>query len=256
MSEYFIQWRVVRLLEQPPPGIITRMRGLINISTVGVIGAALICGGLAWKHLMKDGEKKEANNDILKKLLEGEQTMDIQLFDIRRSTNKKVNYTPESVFKEYSNCQPLVDGFVHNEEQEEEGRAKYENMIRDEPDGASDSDEIITSNKGEMVSCSTFNSIVDDSMVDIVKTAKEARAMIRKLSFTSLQDGDGRVKFELGWDEESEDCVASFIRTNGADVWDRERETPVLSFKQSDCDFQYFDFDWDNSLGWVNDNRC
>ena len=102
------------------------------------------------------------------------------------------------------------------------------------------------------VSCSTFNSIVDASMVDIVKTAKEARAMIRKLSFTPLEDGDGRVKFELGWDEESDDCVASFIRTSGADVWDSESETPVISFKQSDCDFQYYDFDWDDSIGWID----
>ena len=79
MSEYFIQWRVVRLLEHPPPGIITRMRGLINISTVGVIGAALICGGLAWKHFGNQAGKKEVKNNLLNKLVE-EDEMNHELY--------------------------------------------------------------------------------------------------------------------------------------------------------------------------------
>ena len=32
----------------------------------------------------------------------------------------------------------------------------------------------------------------------------------------------------------------------------RERKYSVLSFSQSDCNFQYFDFDWDDDIGWVN----
>ena len=90
-------------------------------------------------------------------------------------------------------------------------------------------------------------------MMDIVKTAKEARAMIRKLSFNTPEDGDGGVKFEMGWYEDSEDCVDSYVKTYGDDFCPpRERQYSVLPFSQSDCDFQYFDFDWDDDIGWGN----
>ena len=255
MSGYYIEWRVTKLLEHPLPGIITRMKEAINLNTVGILGAALFCGGLAWKHFGNQAGKKEVKNNLLNKLVE-EDEMNHELFDMRRLTNKKFIKIVRGFEHRYSNKVLVDTSFVENDKEEESIIENDEDGIRAEPDGASDSEEVKANKRDPMVSCSTFNSIVDDSMVDIVKTAKEARAMIRKLSFTPLQDGDGPVKFELGWDEESEDCVASFIRTNGADAWDRERETPVLSFKQSDCDFQYFDFDWDNSLGWVNDNMC
>merc|ERR1712071_663326 len=79
---------------------------------------------------------------------------------------------------------------------------------RDDPDGESDGEDIflkIPNNRDRLVSCSTFNSVVEDSMVDIVKTAKEARAMIRGLSCGDEEDVEGGVKFVMGWDEETED---------------------------------------------------
>ena len=90
-------------------------------------------------------------------------------------------------------------------------------------------------------------------MMDIVKTAKEARAMIRKLSFNTPEDGDGGVKFKMGWDDESEECVDSYVKSYGDGFCPpRERKYSVLSFCQSDCDFQYFDLDLDEEIGWVN----
>ena len=212
MSDYCIEWRVIRLVDYPTPGVITRIRESINLNTVGVLGAALICGGLAWKHLKKFGGGKEEKKNKLNKLHTGDEDMSCHL---RKLTNKVTNDASESIDQDYSNKVLLPTGFVENYEVKEDNIGTYEDIMRDEPDGASDNEEMEGNKRKQIVSCSTFNSIVDASMVDIVKTAKEARAMIRKLSFTTPEDGDGRVKFELGWDEESDDCVASFIRANG-----------------------------------------
>jgi hypothetical protein len=138
-----------------------------------------------------------------------------------------------------------------------DGKVKidYADLARDDPDGESDDDDLVQIKRGGLVSCSTTNSLVDERMMDIVKTAKEARAMIRKLSFNppEPEDGDGGVKFEMGWDEESEDCDNSFVKTYGVDFFPpRERKYSLLSFSQSECDFQYFDYDWDDDIGWWN----
>jgi hypothetical protein len=83
MLKHHAEWSVW-VLERSPPSVISKLRESCNI--LGVLGAALICGGLVWKHLISLEEirkKKESQNYILQQLLSGENNLKIKIFDIR-----------------------------------------------------------------------------------------------------------------------------------------------------------------------------
>ena len=77
MLKYHAEWSVW-VLERSPPSVISKLRE--SFSVFGVLGAALICGGLVWKHLISLEEvrkKKEGQNDNHQKLLSGENNLKI-----------------------------------------------------------------------------------------------------------------------------------------------------------------------------------
>ena len=70
MSEYRVQWSIC-LADKTPPSLISRLGDAANV--FGVLGAALVCGGLFWRHLsyLKEvRQKKEKQNSVLTDLLD------------------------------------------------------------------------------------------------------------------------------------------------------------------------------------------
>ena len=214
MLQYRAEWSVW-VLERSAPSVISKPRESWNV--LGVLGAALICGGLLWRLLISLEEvrkKKESQNDILQQLLSGENNLKIKIFDIRNRDEKTFPaFDKLGSFMQGNDNEDLntnIDGLGDSAQMDAvDGKVKieYADLARDEPDGESDDDDLVPIKRGRLISCSTTNSLVDERMMDIVKTAKEARAMIRKLSFNPPEDGDEGVKFEMGWYEESEECV-------------------------------------------------
>ena len=226
MSKQGVQW-CIWIVERAPPTVISKLKEIFNI--IGVVSAALVSGGLIWTYLVED----ETTSDNRDEQNEGENVTD--LADQRHKINEAT-----------------IRGFDVSDELPEH-HIKRNNCVRDEPDGASDEEaDLLSSNSGKLGTCSTFNSLVDADMMELVRTAKEARAMIRKLSFRDSSNSEEDVSFDLGVDDETEECITSFVQLHEdslhlpSTTW-RERNPSVLSFCQSDVNFQYFDFDWDNT---------
>ena len=148
MFTYRAEWSVW-VFERSPPSVISKLRESLNV--VGVLGAALIFGGLLWKHLISLDEvrkKKENQNLILLQLLlDGENHLKIKIFDIRNKDEKTFPAfeTLDSFMqRKDEDMNTNIDGLgVSAQMDAVDGKPKidFADLARDEPDGESDDED-------------------------------------------------------------------------------------------------------------------
>ena len=124
-------------------------------------------------------KKKDSQNNILQQLLDREKNLKIKIFVIRNKDDKTFpafetlgsfmqgNYNEDL----NTNTDRLGDSAQMDAV---DGRVKidYADLARDEPDGENDDDDLVSIKRGQLVSCSTINYLMDERMMDIVGTAK------------------------------------------------------------------------------------
>ena len=147
MLRYRAEWSVW-VLERSQPSVISKLRESCN--AFGVLGAALICGGLVWKYLISLEEvrkKKESQNRILQQLLDRENNLKIKIFDIRNKDEKTFPAfeTLDSFMqRKDEDMNTNIDGLgVSAQMDAVDGKPKidFADLARDEPDGESDDED-------------------------------------------------------------------------------------------------------------------
>merc|ERR1711915_1103687 len=156
------------------PTVISKLKEILNL--IGVFSAAVVSGGLFWAYL---GQNEKACDEI-------------------DDQNDVENLTKFSVQSKLRN-EDIVTSFNKLDEENQLSHVHISNCERDEPDGESDEDEdTLYKNSRTLGTCSTSDYLVDADMIDIWRAAKEARAMIRKLSVRVSSNCEEEVNFDLG----------------------------------------------------------
>ena len=198
----------IRIIEKSQLNAVDKLKDALNV--VGVVGASVACGVLIWKCL-----RTSKSNQIVWETEQLEKEEDELRNNVSVNGNDSISFIN---FSKFTRMEP------EGESEDEEGRNEAPEPILD--------------------SYSSFNSLIDERMMDIVISAKETRALIRRMSFTDSEEDEENLYDEAHYDSDTHnhDCmhyVSDFRR--GAHLVQR-------SHNGVNCNYLHPELEWDNIL--------